>query len=90
MPISALEALGCGVPIVASNVGGLGDIVIDGFNGYLTNPEDVNDLVRKINNAAETRWNRQEIANKAKVQYAWDRWASEIIELINERNRVRA
>lgn len=33
--ISALEAMACGKPVIASNIGGLREIVIDGETGYL-------------------------------------------------------
>jgi N-acetyl-alpha-D-glucosaminyl L-malate synthase BshA len=33
--LAALEALSCGVPVVASSVGGLGELVSDGENGFL-------------------------------------------------------
>lgn len=35
IPVSIMEAASFGIPIVATNVGGTGEIVIDGVNGYL-------------------------------------------------------
>lgn len=39
--LAALEAMACEVPVVASRVGGLPEVVEDGVTGFLHDPEDV-------------------------------------------------
>lgn len=39
MPMAAVEALFFNIPIVASNVGGLPEIISNGMNGYLCSPD---------------------------------------------------
>ncbi len=39
--LAALEAMACGVPVVASRVGGLPEIIEDGVTGFVCAPDDV-------------------------------------------------
>ena len=43
-----LEAMACKIPIIASNIGGNKELVIDNENGFLIHPEDVDELNKKI------------------------------------------
>lgn len=46
--IAVLEAMACAKLVIASNVGGMKDTVVDGHTGFLVPPGDVKDLERKI------------------------------------------
>lgn len=48
MPMAALEALACGVPVVGSRAGGIPEIVCEGENGLLVPVEDAGALAGAI------------------------------------------
>lgn len=54
LPSSVQESLSCGTPVIATNVGGLSDIVRDGTTGYLVNREsEAAVAIGKLFNGAE-------------------------------------
>ncbi|UPT77167.1 glycosyltransferase family 4 protein [Sulfurovum sp. XGS-02] len=44
----AIEAMGCKLPIIGSNIGGLTDYIFDGINGYLFEPGNSDELADNI------------------------------------------
>ena len=54
-PLVVMEALASGVPVIASNVGGLPDLVFDGKNGFLVPSADAKMISDHILRLAENR-----------------------------------
>lgn len=48
LPVAVMEAMACGLPIVASNIRGNYDLIDIGKGGYLVKPTDVDGFVRSI------------------------------------------
>ena len=47
-PVSAIEALATGTPVVANRVGGVPDVVRDGIDGFLVEPGDVDGATERL------------------------------------------
>jgi teichuronic acid biosynthesis glycosyltransferase TuaC len=56
------EALACGTPVVASNVGGVPEVITSDSVGLLVPAGDVAALVDAIRTASQRRWDREAIA----------------------------
>lgn len=65
--LAALEALSCGIPVIASNVGGIPVVVTHSENGYLAEPGDVDRMARYCIELAtnKKRWSRFSAAARA-------------------------
>ena len=81
LPTVALEGMACGVPIVASNVGGLSEIILDGENGLKARPEP-EDIAEKIMFLWRNDELRDEISRKQREfvkSFTWKRAAMEYL-----------
>jgi len=93
MPVSVLEAMAAGLPVVASDVGGVGEVVVDGETGLLVPPGDETaleqalrqliaspDLRRRLGDAGRTR---------AEREFDLPRWRERHVELYREELAAR-
>lgn len=46
--LAALEAMACEVPVIASNAGGIPEIMVQGVTGFMSDVGDVDDMVRNV------------------------------------------
>ena len=48
MPVALLEAMSCGLPVAATKVGGILELIYDGYNGLLSEPKQPEELSKNI------------------------------------------
>lgn len=65
-PYSILEAMAAELPITATSVGGIPDMITDGQNGYLVYPKSTRTLARKIVKLIKDPGLRQKLGRRAK------------------------
>jgi glycosyltransferase involved in cell wall biosynthesis len=79
--IVPLEAMACGVPVVASAVGGLRDTVVDGGTGLHVPPLDPGATASALARLLSDKGLREELGRagqqRARARYSWDRVAAE-------------
>ena len=80
----AIEAMACGVPVIAYRRGGPAEIVVDGETGFLVEPDDVDAVVRAVarvdeidrvmcRQRVEERWSTTALAERV------DAWLDDLI-----------
>jgi D-inositol-3-phosphate glycosyltransferase len=83
----ALEAMACGTPVIASQVGGLAFLVQDGETGFTIPPDDPYALADKmmiVLRDADLRRNMGTRAAEFARQYAWEKIAARMVKLYDE------
>jgi glycosyltransferase involved in cell wall biosynthesis len=79
--IVPLEAMACGVPVVATAVGGMRDTVVDDVTGRLVPPKDPAALGEAIASLLRDRGRRKALGEagreRARSRYTWDRVAAD-------------
>jgi glycosyltransferase involved in cell wall biosynthesis len=85
--IVLLEAMASGVPVIASEVGGVPYVVDDGITGYLVEEKDYVDLARRIlflirNTEVKEHMSRNAIRKMNRI-YDWDKISEKYLKLFS-------
>ena len=78
-----LEAMAAGCPVVAARSGGIPDIVTDGVNGYLFEPDDPDGAITATKSLLEARQIREELRTNARAEAERWGWAAATRQLQN-------
>jgi glycosyltransferase involved in cell wall biosynthesis len=81
MPFALLESLALGKIVIASEIGGIPEIVEDGVNGFLFKSGDASDLAKKINEL--NKFNLTEMATQARASVAKYVMDNHVLKLID-------
>lgn len=87
--LSLLEAMAAGCAVVCTNVGGMTNIVIDGYNGLMINPdvESLYEAIEKLIYDSILRAKLQENAyNTVRDAFSLDVWKERWTKIINSNN----
>jgi glycosyltransferase involved in cell wall biosynthesis len=84
--IVILEAGAAGLPVVATNVGGVPEIITHGVNGILVEPDDAGALADAMAKVLQNRELARCLASKLRahaLQYTWGRAADEVMAALS-------
>ena len=86
-PTVIYEASLVGVPVIASNIGGIPELVVEGESGLLVKPGDEQDLARAMGQIHEQRdiwWQKGDAIRDRAGQYSIGRYVDRLEEIISE------
>lgn len=80
-----VEAMSFGIPVVASNVGGIKDIIEDGYNGMLSEPGDSESILSQLKKLIENYELRKNISANARdtvqEKYSLENYINRLVKL---------
>lgn len=83
MPVSIMEALASGTPVVASDVGGIPEQVKPGQNGFLVAPGEVETLTLALTDALNARWSPDAIRSTSEP-FWWSNISTRLAAIYHE------
>ena len=75
LPIAVLEAMAAGVPVIATDTGGISEVVLSGKTGYLVKPHDIQALQERLKELLTNPYLRNELSKSAGLSLESDEYS---------------
>jgi glycosyltransferase involved in cell wall biosynthesis len=86
--LATMEAMSCGLPVVATPVGSVKDYIEDGVNGFIFSRQDADALAYRLNALLKNQKVRERIGAAARQtitqMHTWEQVAREILAILHE------
>lgn len=84
LSLALLDAMGAGLPVIATNISGNKDVIIKGVNGYLVEPENRESMANLIISVLRDREKANQLgaaSRKLAEQYSWEHITKQYLDL---------
>ena len=90
-PLTILEALWMGTPVLGSNMGGIPELIMPGLNGLLFEAGNIQDMTSKIEYLWQNnnQFHRDEISHDAQLKFSSERYYEKLSDIYKSAVKLR-
>lgn len=89
LPTTVIEGMAYGCPVIGTNIGGIPEMIEDGYNGFLVSPDDVEGFSKRIQCLIEDENLRENMGNNGRKKYLGNFTKDEFLKSFRlEMNRI--